>query len=250
MGKLDQYRQQLRALEEWDQFLLDHSGLPGPRGNIELAQAVAEEGNEQLFARYRSYGPDRAPVNDPHEFLAFCGVLGLGRLLAAGRTELIDLVRQAASDPRWRVREAVAMALQRWGERDMQALLDEMRGWSGGSRLEQRAAAAALCEPRLLKGAETVKAVLAALDRTTETVVGADDRRSADFKALRKGLGYCWSVATAALPEHGLPLMERWMAVEDPDVRWIMVQNLKKARLARVAPDWVAEWSARLAGNG
>lgn len=33
--KTDEYRARLRALEEWDAFLLKESGLPGPRGNIE-----------------------------------------------------------------------------------------------------------------------------------------------------------------------------------------------------------------------
>jgi hypothetical protein len=32
---------------------------------------------------------------------------------------------------------------------------------------------------------------------------GGDERRSEQCKALRKGLGYCWSVAVAAGPEAG-----------------------------------------------
>ncbi len=38
MAKADQYREILRTLDEWDAFLLKESGLPGPRGNLELAQ--------------------------------------------------------------------------------------------------------------------------------------------------------------------------------------------------------------------
>jgi hypothetical protein len=49
MSKVATYRQQLRQLTDWETFLLKESGLPGPRGNIELAQAVAEEGNEALI---------------------------------------------------------------------------------------------------------------------------------------------------------------------------------------------------------
>jgi hypothetical protein len=52
MRKTDQYRAKLRALLDWDGHLRQESGLPGPRGNIELAQAVADEGDEQLFYRY------------------------------------------------------------------------------------------------------------------------------------------------------------------------------------------------------
>ena len=62
----------------------------------------------------------------------------------------------------------------------------------------------------------------------------------------RKGLAYCWSVAIAALPAAGKPLMERWLTSEDRDVRWIMRQNLQKQRLIRIDAGWVATSLARL----
>ena len=248
MTKIDSYRQTLRSLDHWDPFLLRESGLPGPRGNLELAQAVAEEGDEARFRRYLAYTPDLAPANSPEEFLAFCGVVGLGKLLAQGRTDLLPELRHFAGDPRWRTREAVAMALQRWGDADMAALLAEMARWSGGSLLEQRAVAAALCEPRLLVDRDQVAKVLAILDRITANLAGVSDRRSEDFKALRKGMAYCWSVAVAAYPEAGKESMQRWFASEDPDVRWVMRENLKKQRLVRMDADWTAGWLERLEG--
>ena len=145
MKKVDRYRQTLASLEHWEPYLLEESGLPGPRGNIELARAVADKGSEELFDHLLSFGPDRAPANSPHEFLAFCGVLGLGRLLAEGRWDVLPRIRSFASDPRWRIREAVAMALQRLGAGSMDALLSEMEEWSRGSNYERRAAAAGLC---------------------------------------------------------------------------------------------------------
>lgn len=247
MTKRDEYRRQLRELEEWDEFLLESSGLPGPRGNLELAQAVADEGDAELFARYRAYTVEAAPTNSPYEFLAFCGVLGLGRLLAGGRTDLLDTLREFARDPRWRIREAVAMALQRLGEVDMPRLLEEMSRWSKGSPLEQRAAAAGLCEPRLLKEAAHAREVLDMLDDITDSIPRAGERRSEAFIALRKGLAYCWSVAVVALPEEGKAHMEKWFHSMDKDVHWIMKQNLGKARLARIDPEWVETWAARLA---
>jgi hypothetical protein len=246
MTKTERYRDVLRGLHNWDAFLLQESGLPGPRGNIELARAVAEEGQASLFQRYLAFDARSAPTNDPHEFLAFCGVLGLGRLLAEGDSNVLRPLRRAAGDPRWRLREAVAMALQRWGKADIKALLSEMEHWSQGSPLEQRAAAAALCEPDLLGDPATVDRVLDMLDAITASVEAAPDRRSEPFRALRKGLGYCWSVAVAAHPEAGKPRLERWLASDDRDVRWIMRQNLKKARLARMDATWVARCRAAL----
>ena len=159
---------------------------------------------------------------------------------------MFPILRQLASDTRWRMREGVAMALQRLGDADMQLLLDEMQRWSSGNFLEQRAAAAALCEPRLLKKPEHTRRVLAILDTITASTlcVPAGDRRSAPFQALRNGLGYCWSVAVAALPQEGLAHMECWFPVEDKDVRWILKENLKKDRLARMDAAWVKKWQS------
>ena len=241
------YRQQLSALPSWEQFLLNESGLPGPRANLELVQAVADAGTLDLFQRYVSYTPDRASTNSPEVFLVVCGVVGLGRLLAEGDLDQRVVLRACANDPRWRVREAVAMALQRWGDADMLALLKEMNEWAKGTLLERRAAAAAVCEPRLLKKPQHAKRVLKLLDSITVSIVREPDRRAEDFKTLRQALGYCWSVAVAALPIEGKPAMEKWLVNLDADVAWIMRENLKKDRLKRMDANWVRDWESAVA---
>ena len=119
MTKTDEYRKILRTFDHWDPYLLKESGLPGPRGNIELAHAVADEGDLDRFRRHLAYSADLAPVNDPFEFLAFCGAVGLGRLLVEGDKSQLKTLRVLASDPHWRTREGVAMALQRYGDASM-----------------------------------------------------------------------------------------------------------------------------------
>jgi len=246
MGKREEYRAKLKALAEWDDYLRHESGLPGPRGNLELAQAVADEGERSRFECYLRYGPDTAPVNDPGEFLAFCGVVGMGRLAAEGDRDALARIRASASDPRWRMREGVAMALQRVGDANMDLLIREMRGWAKGSLLERRAAAAALCEPRLLRRPEHARAVLAIVDAITRTLRQEKDRAAEGFLVLRKGLGYCWSVAVAAEPEEGKALMEAWLDDPDKDIRWIMRENLKKNRLERIDARWVEKARVRV----
>jgi len=246
MSVKDSYRNQLLALPDWDPYLLEHSGLPGPRGNLELADVVADMGDKTLFFRYLSYTPERAPTGTAEEYLAFCGVLGLGTLLAQGDERLLPLLKSHANDPRWRIREAVAMALQRWGKVEMLPLLGEMQAWCKGSLLEQRAAAAAICEPALLKDPSLAEPVFSILDCITEGITRQGDRRSEAFRTLRKGMGYCWSVAVAAYPETGKDRMMRWIPSDDPDVRWIMRSNLGKARLTRPDPDWVNQAQGQL----
>ena len=119
MKKVQAYVEKLRGIENWDEYLMQESGLPGPRGNLELIQAVAEIGNEEQFLHLICFTPEKAPVNSQEEFLAACGTVGLGRLVAEGKTEYLRLLRSFASDPRWRTREGVAMALQIYGEEHM-----------------------------------------------------------------------------------------------------------------------------------
>lgn len=246
MTKVEDYRQKLRHLENWEPFLLKESGLPGPRGNLELASAVAEEGDENRFLGYLDFDPSKAPTNSPFEFLAFCGILGLGKLVSEGRWEYMETLRRHASDPRWRIREGVAMALQRLGDRDMGALLESMSVWSRGTLLEKRAAAAALCEPRLLGNKRHARRVLRILDHITVDFSQETQRRTEAFRVLKKGLGYCWSVAVASLPEEGKAMMEKWLITADRDVQWVIGENLKKNRLERMDPAWASRCKRKL----
>ena len=84
--------------------------------------------------------------------------------------------------------------------------------------------------------------VLELLDGITASMIAAVDRSTDDFRALKKGMGYCWSVAVAALPREGKKRMERWLTSTDPDVAWVMKENMKKNRLAKMDPAWVRTW--------
>jgi hypothetical protein len=161
--------------------------------------------------------------------------------------EVFGKLQFFAADPRWRTREAVAMALQNFGATNMDALLEKMEEWSKGDVWVQRAAVAALCQPRLLIQQKHAERVLDILDRITASLQNIDSKDNEGFRVLRQALGYCWSVATVALPKKGKEMMERWFLSEDRDVRWVMRENLKKNRLARIDADWVEYWKDRLA---
>lgn len=242
MNKTDQYRKTLRNTADWKQYLLDNSSLPGPRANLELARAVAVEGSEDLFFELVKPTAGEAPVNDPREFLVFCGTLGLGTLTVQGNIQAIPTLKKLAADSRWRIREAVAMALQKYGAVYPDKLIVEMNAWSRGSFLEQRASIAALCEPSFLKERAHALETIQILNRVTESLV-RDKQKNEEFRILRNGLAYCWSVAVAELPAKGQSEMEKWMTRTDPDVRWVMKENLKKTRLIRMNPAWTERWA-------
>jgi len=231
MGRIEDYRKDLRALSRlgWEGFITDHSGLPGPRGNLELAQAVADEGDLGTFDQFIASGD---------EFLTVCGVVGLGRLLGERPDRhLVARLHRHATDGRWRVREAVAMALQRLGDADLPRMLDLVTGWTDDPHpLVRRAAVAGICEPRLLRTDEARRCALTTCGQTTGSLLGLSDteRRAVDVRVLRQALGYCWSVAIAADAATGLPLFTALTASKDRDVQWIVRENSKKARLARL----------------
>jgi hypothetical protein len=206
--------------------LTARSGLPGPRANLELAQTYAEvaEPNE---ARDFVAGDD--------EYLALCGALALAA--RAADPALAAVVRAAAIDGRWRVREGVALGLQRLAAADPATFLRVLDDWAADADpLVQRARVAALCEPPLLKAPALAAAALACCEQATAFLraLPVADRRRDDVRVLRQALGYCWSVAVAADPSVGLPAFARLEEDPDPDLRWIARSNRTKARLAKL----------------
>jgi len=100
----------------------------------------------------------------------------------------------------------------------------------------RRAAAAGICEPRLLRTDEARRCALTTCAQLTESFLPLSETepRAADVRVLRQALGCCWSVAIAADPSRGLPLFVALAGSADRDVRWIVRENTKKTRLARL----------------
>ncbi len=243
MSRISEYRAALRGLDAadaagsrsglgtadlWLPYLSAHSGLPGPRGNLELVAACAEEADLSL-------AEDLVATGD--EFATVCGAVAFGRHLGLGDRTHLDVLHRLAGDGRWRVREGAAMALQRAGDDDLGACFALAERWAVDSDpLVRRAAVAAVCEPRLLRDPVFARRALTMLVEITAGVAAtpAAQRRDPSVRTLRQALGYGWSVAVAADPADGLPVFLDLEASSDPDVGWIVRENHKKARLRRV----------------
>jgi len=273
MRKTERYAEPLQALladpkhaPELEAFLTANSGLPGPRGNLELAEAFVGAVTTALMPAawlqtlydWAAIDAAQAPTADPREFLPFCAVVAFGALFHTHDCcypcsvpcdcpcwpvqceHLVEALRRAASDPRWRQREAAAMGLQHLGEGDPKTLRAVLADWlKGSSLLEHRAVLAALAHPPLVAGSKDLaRFALKAGDTVLKKLAAlpAARRKDEDFRVLVKGLSYALSVFTAALPEEGFALLDRWASSGDPVIRRIVAANLGKSRIKRLNP--------------
>jgi hypothetical protein len=237
-------------------YLVANSSLPGPRANLELAEAFSDAIHEfaaddaddcrilwNLCVELSCIAPQDAPSNDPHEFLSFCGVRGIGAIgsVAPAYVALaLDQLEEASVDSRWRVREAVAMAVHDLLATQWETTVSGLEDWvESGSWLTMRAAAAGIAEPDLLAEPRLAEAAMRFHRKILIRVYTATERSSDAFKALKKALGYTLSLVVAALPDIGFEYLRQLTCLKDRDIRWIVKENLKKSRLQNQYPETV-----------
>ena len=174
-----------------------------------------------------------------------CGVAGWALLHADDREALLAHLRAYAHHASWRIREAVAMALQELpfaSLAERAAFASELRD---GSAFVDRAIVAGLCEPKNLKDRDAMGQVYELLWQATLPLAEAT-KLDEGQTALRKALGYGWSVAIVAAPDEGKSAFERLFDLPGKHPRWIVAENLKKNRLEKMDAAWVAACRARL----
>jgi hypothetical protein len=236
VGKREDLIEKLKPIindrERLEKFIIENSNLPGPRGNIELAFALAEiYGNLDVLFEWTKITEDQADVNNPKSFLAFCSAACLGKIYTKTKDKkLISLLKKLANDGRWRMREAVAFAFQTIGENNFKELKSVFLEWiEKSNNLEKRAILVSLAHPKFLNE-ENAKFSLEVAD----IVLRKMDREN-NFNVLKKGLGFTISVFAAANPELGFKFIKKWIGM-DKDIDRIMKGNLKKKRLAGKYP--------------
>ena len=229
-------------------YLREQSRLPGARANLELVSnlssllaAVVPEQPDQVWMLLNYLVRDEKKVvsNTPDEFVVLCGVVAFGACATVRpewRVEVFELLGDFACSSAWRVREGVAMAFQRLLPVAPQETIEYLIELATkGNCFQQRASVAAIAEPPLLHTPDTIDAALLIQCLVLERLhaLPATVRKNEDVRALRQGLGYTLSVVAAASPEKGFALMRQCAAWDDPDVNWILRENLKKKRLAK-----------------
>jgi hypothetical protein len=237
--------------EALERYLTDRSKLPGTRMNTALVSTFAAaigrlvsgpnlppvERLEALLDGWAALSLADAPVNDPREILPSSAVMAYGQVAVARPDwwgDEVSKLHRAASDPRWRVRELVAAALQRMLAANWQRACQALSDWlSSDDPLVIRACAAAIAEPPLLtdtaRGERALLIQAQAIDWLAH--LPAERRRDRDVVVLRRALGYTVSVAITADPAQGLALLDQLRRSSDKDIRWIVRENEKKQRL-------------------
>jgi len=227
VGITPEWSERLRDLESaaWPDIVEENSGLPGPRANLALVEACALTADAAAIAALLASGG---------EFATMCAAAAIARHASASHDA--EQARALAMDERWRVREGVAIGLQLWGDEEPEALRRLAASWAASpDPLVQRAAVAAVCEPRLLRTPDAASAAVAVCSAASASLAAlpAERRRDPDVRTLRQALGYAWSVAVVADAASGLPVFDA-LDVTDPDIAWIVRENLRKKRLQSV----------------
>jgi hypothetical protein len=228
--------------------LLAGSRLPGPRLNLALVREFAgavgavvrqpeppTDALVDLLDGWAALSPADAPGDGSAVMLPCAAVAAYGEVAVARPAWWSDEVaklRRAASDPRWRVREVVALALQRILTHDWDRTVAALRTWADDADpLVVRAAVAAVAEPPLLReagrAADAEAVQRAAVARLA--AVPAGDRRRDDVRTLRQALGFTVSVVVAATGDAAL--LDELDQSGDFDLQWVGRQNRKRARL-------------------
>ncbi|MFW9767266.1 MAG: hypothetical protein ACFFF9_13500 [Candidatus Thorarchaeota archaeon] len=243
-----------KVQDELFRYIITNSNLPGPRGNLELASAFEETISNQiskdsvedlweLCSFMSNISAAEAPVNDPKEFIAFCGTRGLGAIGAAlleYQEKTLFRLRTLAQDSRWRMREAVAMALQKLLSSGNIKIRKELVDWiEQDDWLVVRAVMTGVAEPSLLMNTGFAEWALDAHTKVLDKIRASSDRKSDEFRTLRKALGYTLSVVVKAIPSTGFRTLEEQIKMNDADIGWIVKENLKKKRLVSNFPEEV-----------
>lgn len=237
MGKKEDLLKQLKPIIsstfKLEKFIIENSNLPGPRGNIELAFALAEiYDNLDVLKDWLKISAEQADVNDPKSFPAFCAAVCLGTIYTKTKNpELISILKNLANDPRWRMREAVAFAFQHIGENSFDELKSIITEWIKKSNNdEKRAILVSLAHPPFLNK-ENAGFCLEIADHILNNM-----NTEHNFDVLKKGLNFTISVFVAANFDAGFVFMKKWIG-KNKIIDKIIRENLKKNRIMGKRPD-------------
>lgn len=233
--------------------LVKHSRLPGTRPNLELAEAFAAScasrgaRSDALVTAMVRMDADRAPGATELEFLPLCGVYAAGFRAASDprATKMLTLLHDAAEDLRFRVRDAVVVALAKVGAVRGDELVAQVSDWMDGF-FHASAVLRALGSAAWLTRIDDATGPCELLDAAFRTLDGA--ARSASRYPGFKALVEAFRAAPAPLAlRFGAPVLgvlETFASCKDPDLRALVRESIKDPKLTARFPDDMARLRA------
>lgn len=234
-------------------YLRENGRLPGARANMELANDVSyllaasasrHPDTVRYITTYFTNGDARKVVsNTPAEFVMICGIVASGACAAvqgSWRTDTFEMLRRYACSSHWRVRRGVATAYQHLLAAVPDATGEQLMYLaSEGNYWQQCAAITTIAEEALLYMPDVLATALQLQHIILERLHNApfDVRKGEDFRTLKRTLGFTLSVITVSSPAQGFALMRECATWNDPDITWILRENLNKKRLAKFVED-------------
>ncbi|MBK8214590.1 MAG: hypothetical protein IPK71_12685 [Myxococcales bacterium] len=215
------------------------SGLPGQRVNQGMLDAFAVEVTplgkkaDKLLHAMIVLDADFAPGGSAFEAVPVCAVhvLGLRGRDAASRAFCLNLLHAACDDLRFRVRDAVPVALAKIGEVAGDALVTDIFPFMDGY-FHAAAATLALGRPELLDATTDGELVVERLRQAFQLV--KDAPRSASrypgHKALMDALLLSPPRVARRYPALVTAEIEAWGSVRDPALRQIALGIAKKLK--------------------
>lgn len=229
-------------------FLRKNSGLPGARANLKLAEAFADECAlkgptvDKLLMQMLALDADDAPGATDMEFLPVCGVLALAKRGAKDkkfRPKAFALLKEAADDLRFRVRDAVSQGLAILGAAHPDETIHAMLTWADGY-LYAANVMEALKSAAFLDAIKDADAAIACVNACFQLAVQAP--RSAErypgYKSLIEGLSVVPGLVAVRFGAPMFDVMESWCKVKEPMLRDAILASLKSDRIrSRFADD-------------
>lgn len=218
------------------------SRLPGVRPNMDLAREVAQRiaglgaPAEALALEMAGLGADVAQGGTAREFLPVCGVLALGALAAASDTRArvrpMDALHDAAEDLRFRVRDAVPLAVAEVGSKHPEWTLARLAGWMDGF-FHAAAALRAAAEPDMLRAVREPEPLVARLEEAFALLEEAP-RAAARYpghKALLDAVAACVPALAGRFPEPVVRALEALATrTADPVVREVAARAARACK--------------------
>lgn len=236
-----------------EQYLLNHSNLPGRMANLTLISTVADIMDEHIsiseswYLDISKWFDVQADGNDSNTILILTALESFGAMFPHVSEETQSVInkqlKKSLNDVRWRVREIVTESYKRIGLFSYGELIKQFCTIieNKPTPLEIRGILATVAHPDILRTNEQLAFSQKIMVLSFDSYLTFDSEKftKEDKLILKKGLSFAPSVIINKNPKDGFLFFETLISQENKELTQIIKENLKKKRLSSFYPDEV-----------